>query len=162
MAAKRGRSTWSLGASEMNARVRELLGAVALWLVLVLSITFLIGSHNLPTYYALKERGVKVTAVVLDTQPRNHRLVHYSYLASGRRLEGLGSVGGGSPTFEALLPGSKLEIYVDPNHPEVSTIGAAAARFYEELSVVIFGGILLPSAIVGFVVLRSSRLPRKP
>ena len=95
-----------------------------IWIVATMSFAFA-GSAilNVDTYYLLTTRGIQTEGVVTDTDPQNHRTVHYSYTVNQQSYSYGGFSGDINRRFEDIKPGDKVPVVYDSLRPDVSTLG---------------------------------------
>jgi hypothetical protein len=111
-------------------------------------LAFVVGSLNLPEYWALAERGVSTKGVVDATEPDNHRLVRYSFTVGQRSYSDSDQVGDGNPDFENLRVGDRVTVFYDSQSPSVSGLGDPRRRLANEELTVGAVAILFPTFLV--------------
>ena len=71
---------------------------------------------NQASYTRLDRRGVRTQATVIDTEPKNHNTVYYSFVVAGRTYT-TGNRAHGGKSADELRIGESIEIVYDPLNP---------------------------------------------
>ena len=126
----------------------------AIWIAMALVVGGLTGSANLIRYRAMASDGIMSTGLVLSLEPTNHQTVRYSYRVGDTTYKGFSNVGFGNRSFESLRVGDSVTVYYRASDPAVSLLGDPAARLSNEIESVTGATLLLPTMLVGMIVVR--------
>lgn len=120
------------------------------WLLSAGLIAVIFGQLNVPHMWKLAMRGKPAEGVVVSKEAENHRAVTYAYRVEERQYisKMQGAAGMGNPPFEKLAPGTRLNIYYDPNDPNVSIAGEPQSHLTNELISVGLATVLIPTFFV--------------
>lgn len=128
-----------------------------LWFFLDIIIVLGIGQINVPKFWSLYKRGIKVDGVVLQKEPENHQSVHFSYLGPNITYTNIyGHAGYGNPGFEDLKIGEKIIVFYDPENPEISVMGYPKGYLDNEIISIALGCIIFPPLII-FAIKRADK-----
>lgn len=120
------------------------------WICAALLIAGGVGFLNLPTLFVLTTRGQETTGVVLWTEPRQHRSVHYEYWVRGEHYisASQGGAGAGNRDFDHLTQGDRVHVYFDPHDPRLSHLGEPGPALQNEVAAVGVAAVVFPTLLV--------------
>lgn len=112
------------------------------WIVLACGFGFLVGSFNLPTFWALSKRGISTQGQVVRTE--KEVLVHYRFRV-GQRVY---THSGLAPSPQEIKPGAQVPVLYDPKNPQVSILGPVKPRLNNELISVGMVVLIFPAMLM--------------
>ena len=127
---------------------------VVSWLFLALLTGGVLGIHNLPDYYALRDHGVATSGTVVDITPRQHNTIVVEYRVAGRLYRAQDQVSAPNRPLSELKVGDEIVVYYVPSQLGTWSFGDPRARLANELTFVIGAALLLPSLVVGSFMLQ--------
>jgi hypothetical protein len=89
--------------------------------------------------WRLWRHGVRIQGVVHSTKPTEHTSVLYGYDFRGQRYQygAQGGAGFGNPPFDSLKTGTRIVLWVDPDHPEKALPGDPYPSLLNNLAFVV-------------------------
>jgi hypothetical protein len=131
------------------------------WLGLALLFVDLSGG-NLPTYRALRDRGVIASGTLVERRPANHGILGAEYRVDGRsyRCE-TSHVTLPNPPDCNLKVGDPVAVFYLPSQPERCALGDPAMLLQQEYRTVSLAAVACPTMILGAFLLRRKDRERR-
>ena len=131
---------------------------------LISTVVFAIGGAaalNIYEYYLLSTRGVQTQGRITDTDPHNHRVVHYEYFVNQKIYKWGGYAGDINRNFENVKAGDKVPIVYDSINPEISCLGNPNNEFRSLTHGVIFISIFPTLALLSYKIRKNTSQRRE-
>lgn len=118
------------------------------WLILVISISIIIGRINWFKYYNLAEYGIQTRGTVTNKESYNHESIYYTYIVDHKNFTGIGHDGNGNPKFDDLKIGDRVIVFFLPNNNQISCIGNPKDLLQNETISILLASLIIPTLVI--------------
>ena len=143
-----------------NMNEQKKITRVASIIILITIMAAVIGAmlFDFPKYYQLSRYGIETQGTIISKEKENHMYISFNYevrnqiFKSGGRAEDIGK------NFESVQLNEKVQVYYDPNNPEIATLGNPSKQLKSSIFGICFVSIIPTLFLVGYELKKRFKL----
>jgi hypothetical protein len=126
------------------------------WVALAAMTSVFLGRLNWIEYHRLARNSVRTDGRVLRKEP--HWELCYTYVVQDRTYFGTGSATYSSPSFGALNPGDRIDVFYSASSPALACVSDPQRLYENETESILLAAVVLPAFVLIMLRVRYQRL----